>query len=741
MSDEKKISLENLEDFLVEDDERPSSLNFRDLWNLVVLNFRWFVLSVLLCILLAGAYLYWARPSVTIVGKMQLKESKKESGLSASLAALTSSIPFGLGSSLGAATNGDVETEIIKSTLLVRDVVNDLGLHTSYRLRKWGRSRLLYQDQPVNVTIDPVHLQWLDKKLPLTVHLIKLNIHKTADGYEVEGLLKKNKDEFDLPSQTFAKLPATVKTAVGALTITENTGLTPEQQELYQEGYTLTVTIVPPMIAANAFLANLEIDPATKKSSTILNISLKDESVLRGIDFINRLVEVYNRRSNDDKKEELMKTDAFVNERLAKVDAELGSTDADWEQFKTKFHITDPQVDAQQAMSMKSGYETKLVEIGAQLQIVDYLSDYVNNPANRYALIPSSVGLDKTSSAGSLTEKYNEMVLERNRLLKSVSEQSPQVQLITKTLDDMYPSVQAAFRQVRQAVNLQRQSVEREYNKYMSRVGNAPGMERAMTDIGRQRNIKQGVYLVMLQKREETAMELANVSEKGKLIDETQVDPASVKPKKKIVLLAAVFLGTLIPLCILFLLSLLRSSIATMADLQKLTTLPIVGEIPQNGYDDAIRNLRTQLLQALKPEQKVILVASNDAGDGKTFIAKQLAGSLTTIGKEAIYMDCDLRKQHTSAHPADILAGKAFAAELEKAVSENDYVVLDSPALGAYADANQLAAFADVTIYVVKAGQTRKSVVSALNKDSRLPDVHIVFNAIDMTKNKFKLYY
>lgn len=262
-----------------------------------------------------------------------------------------------------------------------------------------------------------------------------------------------------------------------------------------------------------------------------------------------------------------------------------------------------------------------------------------------------------------------------------------------------------------------------------------------MTDIGRQRNIKQGVYLVMLQKREETAMELANVSEKGKLIDETQVDPASVKPKKKIVLLTAVFLGTLIPLCILFLLSLLRSSIATMADLQKLTTLPIVGEIPRNGYDDAIRNLRTQLLQTLKPEQKVILVASNDAGDGKTFIAKQLAGSLTTIGKEAIYMDCDLRKQHTPAHPADILAGKAFAAELKKAVSENDYVVLDSPALGAYADANQLAAFADATVYVVKAGQTRKSVVSALNKDSRLPDVHIVFNAIDMTKNKFKLYY
>ncbi|SEW22755.1 Uncharacterized protein involved in exopolysaccharide biosynthesis [Prevotella sp. khp7] len=741
MSDKKKISLDDIEDFLVEDDERTSSLDFRDLWNLVVLNLRWFALSVLLCVLLAGAYLYWARPSATVIGKMQLKESRKESGMSASLAALTSSIPFGLDNSIGGATNGEVETEIIKSTILVRDVVNDLGLHTSYRLRKWGRSHLLYQNQPVNVTLDSVHLQWLDRELPLTAHQIKLDIHKTADGYEVEGQLKENKNEFDLPSQTFAKLPATIKTAAGTLTITENTGLTPQQRESYIEGYTLTVTIVPPMIAANGFLANLEIEPATKKSSTILSLSLEDENVLRGIDFINRLVEVYNRRSNEDKNEELMKTDAFVSERLAKIDAELGSTDADWEQFKTKFHITDPQVDAQEAMSMKSGYETKLVEIGAQLQIVDYLSEYVNNPANRYALIPSSVGLDKTSSAGSLTEKYNEVVLERNRLLKSVSEQSPQVQLITKTLDDMYPSVQAAFRQARQAVNLQRQSVEREYNKYIGRVGNAPGMERAMTDIGRQRNIKQGVYLVMLQKREETAMELANVSEKGKLIDETQVDPTSVMPQKKIVLLAAVFLGLLIPLGILFLLSLLRSNIATMADLKKLTTLPTIGEIPQDGYDDAIRNLRTQLLQTLKPEQKVILVASNDAGDGTTFIAKHLADSLTTIGKKAIYMDCDLRKQHTSAHPADILAGEAFATELRNVVSGNDYVVLDSPALGAYSDANQLAAFADVTIYVVKAGRTQKSVVSALNKNCRLPDVHIVLNAIDMTKKKYKLYY
>ena len=253
MSEEKKISLEDLEDLLEEDNASTSRISFHDLWSMVRLHLRWFAASVVLCLLIAGAYLYWAKPSVMVTGKMQLQESEKRGGLSASLAALSSSIPFGLGSSLGGATSGDVEMEIMKSTLMIRDVVCDLDLHTEYRLSKWGRSSLLYRNQPILVSLDNTHLEWFDKELPLAVHKIELEVQKTSQGYTIEGTLIENKEETDLPSQTFAKLPATVKTAVGTLTITENQFLTPKQRERFTADYTLKVIIVPPMVAANSF--------------------------------------------------------------------------------------------------------------------------------------------------------------------------------------------------------------------------------------------------------------------------------------------------------------------------------------------------------------------------------------------------------------------------------------------------------------------------------------------------------
>ena len=741
MSEEKKNSLENLEERLDDEQSSISQIGFDDLLSIVLLNLKWFAVSVVICLLIAGAYLYWAKPSVTVTGRMQLQVSEK-GGLSSSLAAISSSIPFGLGGKLGGSASGDVEMEIMKSTLMVRDVVCDLDLHTEYRLSKWGRSRLLYRDQPIQVSLDKAHLEWFDKELPLTVHKIELDVQKDAQGYTVEGTLIENKEETDLPSQTFAKLPATIKTAVGTLTISENQFLTPKQQSRYVDGYTLKVSIVPPVVAANTFLKNLEVDPSSKTVTTILEITLKDENIMRGIAFIDKLVEVYNRRANEDKNERLMKTDAFVNERLAKVDAELGSSDAAWENYKTKFKVTDPKVDAQETMSMKSGYETKLVELGAQLQIVDYLSDYVNNPANRYAMIPSNIGLDKGSSISSVTEKYNETVLERNRLLKSVSEQSPQVQLLSKTLDGMYPSVQAALRQARQAVNLQRQAVEREYNRYQGRAGNTPSVERALTDIGRQREIKQAVYLVMLQKREENAMELTNSVEKAKLIDQTQADPASVSPKIKMVLMGALFLGVLIPFGILYLIWMFGSSFVIRQDVESLTSLPIIGQIPPGDDAEAVRNLRTNLLQRLKPDQKVILFASDADGDGKTYLAKQLDDSLKAIGKKSLYMNLDLRSQSSvKGHPSDYFASEDFAAQIQQAKSANDYVILDSPSVSKYYDAYQIAQFADATCYVLKPGTTSKTTITSLDKTTRLPHVNLIINAKNMSKKKFRHLY
>lgn len=710
-------------------EEEESAFDFKQLWQLFKSNWKWFPVSIIACVLIAFVYLWFTPSTVTVTGKMEIiDKSKKNSGMSAGLAMLNS-LPMGLGSSLGGAAgigSIDSEKEIILSNTMVRNVVKDLGLHTEYRLSKWGKKTLLYQNNPVEVMLDEAHLAWLDSELPLYFHQIKLTITKDNGGYTVEPTLVDGKDETDLPSQTFATLPATLKTEYGTLTFKENK-LPAKQAKAYEGDYTLKVAITPPTTTANAFIGRTKVEASDKKVTNIAKISLTTENLLQGIDFVNHLVDAYNQRANDEKNEEARKTDEFVNERLAKVDAELGSSDAAWENSKKKFQITDPSIDAQEVMTKKGEYEAQLVNFGTQIQLQDYLNEYINDPANLYELIPVNVGV-YGGDALPMVSRHNALVNQRREMLKSLSEQSPMVQKITESIQELHPNIQTAMKRDRQSLLIKRQTVEREYNRYNGRVTSTPQQERVLTEIGRQREIKQAVYLLMLQKREETAMELANVTDKGKLIDPPAADPGSNKPQKKIVLLVALFLGALLPMGILYLLQMFKQKIDTRQELEAATRIPVLTEIPLQDNGDAIRNLRTNLLLNLKENQKAILVASQNEADGKTFIAQHLAESLNAIGKKTLLIDGDLRKSNRGGHPADILASESFAKEVTKAKAENDYVIFDSPAMSQYADAYQLATFADATLFVVKAGKTAKSAIETLNVDNKLPNVMLTFN-------------
>lgn len=717
-------------------EEEESSFDFKQLWTLFRLKWHWIVISLIVCFLGAYVYLWFTPTTVTVSGKMQLiDKSKQGSGLSAGLSMLNS-LPFGIGSSLGGGvTSGiDFEKEILKSNTLVRGVIKKLNLHTEYRVSNWGKSTLLYQNNPIIVTLDEAHLQWFDTELPLSYHQINLSINKDGNSYKVVTTLVEDNNEKELPLKTFASLPASIKTDVGTITIAENK-LSEKQAKAFENGFKLKVTIIPPLAATNAFVGRMVDDGKMKKGEApnLINISISDENFLRGIDFINQLVTDYNQRANDEKNEEARKTDEFVNERLAKVDSELTSSDAAWENSKKNFQITTPEVDIQEALEKKSVYETQLVSIGVQLQLQNYLKEFVDNPANLFELIPVNVGMTDenipaTGDAVPMISRHNSLVNQRKGLLMSMSEQAPQVQRITQQIEDLQPTIQIAMTRDRQAILIRKQNVEREYRKHMGRVGTAPQMERVLTEIGRQREIKQGVYLVMLQKREETAMELANTTDKGKLIDPPTVVSGSAKPQKKKVLMIALLLGSLLPIGILYLLQMFKQKIDTRQELEAVTRIPVLTEIPNKDSDDAIRNLRTSLLLNLKENQKAILVASQNEADGKTFIAQHLSESLNAIGKKTLLIDGDLRKSNRGGHPADILASESFAKEVTKAKAENDYVIFDSPAMSQYADAYQLATFANATLFVVKAGQTAKSAIETLNVDNKLPNVMITFN-------------
>ena len=747
-------------------EEEESAFDFKQLWTLFLLNWHWIIISMIACALVAFIYLWFTPSKVTVSGKMQfIDKSKQGSGMSAGLSMLNS-LPFGIGSSLGggAGSGLDFEKEILKSNTLVREVVKKLDLHTEYRISNWGKESLLYQNNPVIVSLDEAHLQWFDAELPLTYHQIELSITKNKSEYKVGIVLTENQDETEIPEQTFSILPATIKTDFGTLTI-QNNKLTDKQAKAFESGYSLKVTIIPPTTAANAFIGRMVDEGKSKKgvATNLINISIEDENFLRGIDFINQLVYDYNQRANDEKNEEARKTDEFVNARLAKIDQELGSSDAAWENSKKNFKITSPEVDAAEVMQKKSAYESQLVAVGTELQLHDYLSEYVNNPENMYEIIPSAISsvvgdnfeagvvgaTDGSAGTASLLAQHNTLVNQRNQLLKSVSELSPKLQRVNQSIQELHPVIQTALKRERKVIMMRQNNLQREYGKYMGRVGTAPEMERVLTEIGRQREIKQGVYLLLLQKREETAMELANTTDKGKLIDPPTAVPGSAKPQKKMVFLVALFIGALLPMGIIYLLQMLKTKIDTRSELESATHNPVVAEIPQKDNGEAIRDLRTNLLLHLKDDQKAILIASNADGDGKSFIAQHLVESLNAIGKKTLLINADLRNGDSSlftfhsslkgSHPADILASESFAKEVAKAKEDNDYVIFDSPAMSQYADAYQLATFADATLFVVKSGATDKPVIEALSGDAKLHNIMLVLNAIDTTTKKYKL--
>ena len=736
---------------------------FKRVKALLLLNVHWILLSVVACFLVAGIYLWLTPTKVTVEGTMELIDRSNKGNGGSIGQSMLNALPMNLGSMVGGApSNIESEKEILMSNTLLRTVVKDLGLYTEYSVSRLGRTSILYGDQPVSVSLDETHLKWLDTELPLTFHQIELTIRKSAEGYTVEPVLIEGKQETDLPAQTFATLPATLKTDYGTLSLTENTALTDKQRKAFDGDYTLEVTITPPTTAADAFKECLLLKAPSKKVTNMLSIKIKDENLMRGVDFVNHLVEAYNQRANDEKNEEARKTDEFINTRLARLDTELGTSDDHWEGSKKSFQIINPEADASEVLQKKGTYELQLVEIGTQIQLHDYLSEFINDPANLFEVIPASVanigsstsamGVSSgstslsttTGASGATAEAYmgliiqhNELVNKRKDFLRSMSEQSPQVQRLTDMIRDLHPTILQAMKRDRQNLVLRRNNMEREYAKYQGRVSQAPKVERVLTEIGRQREIKQGVYLLMLQKREETAMDLANTTDKGKLINEVFVSGS--QPKIPLVLLVAVFLGLLLPMGVLYLLDLFKTTLEAPADLARCCQLPLLGMMPPGGDDEALRNIRTNLLLQLKGDQRVIIVASDQDGDGKTTLAKQLTESLSAIGKKAQYMDCDLRKGGPAGvHPVDYFATAAFAEKVDSEKAVCDYLILDTPSLGKYADAAMIGQQADATLYIVKAESTPKAAVEALDTEAHLPRPMLVFNAMEMSKKKYK---
>ena len=767
-------------------DEEESSFDFKSILNMFLINWKIFALSVVACLCLGVLFLKVKNPVFQVSTKMLIKEEgKKMTGLSSIIsgnALLSSMADLGM----VASSNGvDNEIEILQSNMLLRETIMDLKLHTEYSMDAFIKPKFIYREQPVNVDIDKYGLENMDE----TKQPVKLTISKEGNEYKVSGKTwTKEKDEMPFEA-TFSKLPASVKTYAGTLTFSNNI----EAPEPLTEEKAEHIVITPVVATIKAFLKNLTVETASKKT-TALVLSINDKNVKRAEDFLSQLVICYNRQANADKNELAMKTEDFVNERLAKIVDELGTTENDLENFKKRNNLSDLKLDATSAYELSGEYSTKLVEANTQIELLKYLRQYVDNPQNIYQLIPSNVGLMDKSSMELIT-KYNENVLLRNKLMRTASELSPQVKNLTSTLDDLQSSIHEALAQAAKSAEIQKQNIDRQRTLYQSKISKAPEQERVLNEIGRQVAVKRELYLMLLSKREENSISLASTADKGKLIDE-MVDEGKVSPKASVVLAVAFILGICIPFGILYLLQMMRSTVEARNEVETLTTKPVIADIPlqtaTTAIDDEIRALRASIQFALKPGEKVIHVTSAAEGEGKTFCAANVATTLSLLGKKVVAVDVDIRKQslatllgvsrgnggvssllakaniteadvkaaiQTSAknpsldvlpagdvpsNPAELIAcGKLN--DLTAILKDNyDYIVIDAASLDNDIDSLYINKVADYTLYVVRADKTtRKSVeaIDQLEESGKLRNINVAVNAINMAEKKYKYQY
>ena len=779
-------------DFNEAQESKEENIDIKELLFKYLIHWPWFVGAVVACLIAAWVYLYISTPVYNISATVLIKDDKK-GGSAGMLSGLES---LGLDGMISSSQNIDNEIEVLRSKTIVKEVVEDLGLYISYADKDEFPSRNLYKTSPVQVSLTPQEADLLEK--PMIVEM----------ALQPQGSLDVNvKIGDDEYQKHFEKLPAVFPTNKGTLAFFQALdSILPSKKSSEEivgvEGTVRNITAVinKPLAVAKGYCGSMTIEP-TSKTTSVAVISLKNSNVQRGKDFINKLLEMYNINTNNDKNEVAQKTAEFINERISIISKELGSTEKDLESFKRGAGITDLTSDAQIALTGSAEYEKKRVENQTQINLLQDLQKYMQNEG--YEVLPSNIGLQDVNLAAAIN-RYNDVLVERKRLLRTSTENNPTIINLDTSIGAMKENVQVSLDRVLRGLYITKADLDREANRYSRRISEAPGQEREFVSIARQQEIKAGLYLMLLQKREENAITLAATANNAKIIDDAIADDTPVSPRGKIIYLVALVLGVGIPVGIIYLLELTKFKIEGRSDVERLTCVPIVGDIPltdekqgaiavfenqNNLMSETFRNIRTNLQFMLENDKKVILVTSTVSGEGKSFISANLAISLSLLGKKVVIVGLDIRKPGLNKvfniprkevgitqylanpeknlmdlvqlsdvsknlyilpggtvppNPTELLARDGLDKAIETLKRNYDYVILDTAPVGMVTDTLLIGRVADLSVYVCRADYTHKNEYTLINElidGNKLPNLCTVINGLDLKKRKYGYYY
>lgn len=596
-------------------------------------HWKWFVGSFVFALIVAFLLIRYTTPKYGAQAKIQVIDDKN----SASGLDLFKDLDF-----LSAGKNQvQDEIQIINSRSNFIEVVKELGLNTKILVQGNIINSEQYSRPPINVNfIAPDSI----------INRSKYSFYLDLSSNTTFGF----KQEEDDPMSVYG-FGKNIPTPLGDIVITPTTpNLSRYKDKL------IKVEINPITAVAESYQSKTKVS-TPDEFSNIVNLYLEDPIRQKAKDILNSLIRVYNQNAIEDKKEIADRTSEFINERIADISQNLTSVDQSAQDLKTSRGLTDIASEANINLNVGAANRQELANYRTQLNIASSMQDILEQQEG-YEVIPSNIGLDDPTIA-STTARYNQLVQERRRLLKSSTEKSPIIRNIDEQLEILLQNMQSSLNSTVNNLGMQVNTLSNQQAIINSKIYSAPQNERALRDITRQQQTTESLYLYLLQKREEAQIAVASAGPKSKVIDYAYSSATPVSPKKKLIYIAALLLGFLVPTGAIYLMNLIDSKIHNKHSLEKLTSdIPVLGEIPRlskkesklitkddrSVLAESLRILRTNLDYLIRTKSRdkrnnIIFVTSSVPGEGKTFLSSNLSMVLASTGKKVILIGADIR--------------------------------------------------------------------------------------------------